>query len=219
MYKIIGANQAEYGPVSVEQLRQWIAEGRINAQTPAQAAGETGWKPISTFPEFAASFPSAAAPPPPLGAPSAPSPFASPAGRPGALNAVNGPAIGLMVVAILSIAYSGFSIIWNAFGVPFANLNAMEGMNLPAQNVEVMRALQSMSGTMGIVIGVIQIALAAFVFYGGLKMKALQQHTLCIVASIVSIIPCNCPCCCIGIPIGIWALIVLNKPEVRDYFS
>ena len=59
MYKIIGANQAEYGPISADQLRQWIAEGRVNGQTPVQAEGDAAWRPLSTFPEFAASLPPA----------------------------------------------------------------------------------------------------------------------------------------------------------------
>jgi hypothetical protein len=33
MYKIIGADGNEYGPVNDEQIRQWIAEGRANEQT------------------------------------------------------------------------------------------------------------------------------------------------------------------------------------------
>jgi uncharacterized membrane protein len=53
MYKIIGGDGKEYGPISAEQVRQWIAEGRANAQTPVQAAGSTEWKPLSSFPEFA----------------------------------------------------------------------------------------------------------------------------------------------------------------------
>jgi hypothetical protein len=53
MYKIIGADQKEYGPVSAEQLRQWVNEGRINAQTLVRAEGETEWKPLSAFSEFA----------------------------------------------------------------------------------------------------------------------------------------------------------------------
>ena len=53
MYKIIGADGREYGPVSTEQLQQWIREGRANAQTQVQAEGSTEWKPISAFPEFA----------------------------------------------------------------------------------------------------------------------------------------------------------------------
>src|SRR6516162_8412404 len=53
MYKIIGADQKEYGPVSADQLRQWMAEGRINAQTLVRPEGETEWRPLSTVPEFA----------------------------------------------------------------------------------------------------------------------------------------------------------------------
>ncbi len=52
MYKIIGDDGREYGPVNADQLRQWIREGRATAQTKAQAEGSADWKPISTFPEF-----------------------------------------------------------------------------------------------------------------------------------------------------------------------
>jgi hypothetical protein len=37
-------------------------------------------------------------------------------------------------------------------------------------------------------------------------------------ASIIAIIPCFGPCCCLGIPVGIWALVVINKPEVKSAF-
>ena len=52
MYKIIGADQKEYGPVSADQIRQWIAEGRVNAQTQTCAEGTQDWKPLGMFPEF-----------------------------------------------------------------------------------------------------------------------------------------------------------------------
>jgi uncharacterized membrane protein len=52
-YRIIGGDQKQYGPVSADELRQWIAEGRLNGQTPAQAEGATEWKPLSQFQEFA----------------------------------------------------------------------------------------------------------------------------------------------------------------------
>ena len=53
MYKIIGADEKEYGPVTVEQLRQWILQGRANAQTKVQAEGSSDWKPLSEFPDLA----------------------------------------------------------------------------------------------------------------------------------------------------------------------
>lgn len=59
MFKIIGGDGRPYGPVSADQIRQWIAEGRANAQTLAQLEGSMEWKPLGQFAEFAAS----AAPP------------------------------------------------------------------------------------------------------------------------------------------------------------
>ncbi len=53
MYKIIGGDGKEYGPVSGEDLRRWIAEGRLNENSLAQAAGGGDWKPLERWPEFA----------------------------------------------------------------------------------------------------------------------------------------------------------------------
>ena len=56
MYTIIGADGREYGPVTIGQLRQWVSEGRANAQSPVFAAGAPEWKPLGTLPEFAGQF-------------------------------------------------------------------------------------------------------------------------------------------------------------------
>ena len=70
MYKIIGADGKQYGPVTADQLRQWIRDGRANAQTKAQTEGGTEWKNLADFPEFSAAFGGAsnAAVPPVVGA-------------------------------------------------------------------------------------------------------------------------------------------------------
>ena len=68
MYKIIGANQIEYGPVAAPQLRAWITEGRADANTRAKLDGETEWRPLRQFPEFADLF----APPLPSAGPALP---------------------------------------------------------------------------------------------------------------------------------------------------
>jgi hypothetical protein len=64
MYKIIGADQKEYGPVSADDLRRWAAEGRVNAQTLIQAEGQTDWQPLANFPELNAARAVPAAPAP-----------------------------------------------------------------------------------------------------------------------------------------------------------
>ncbi|HVM62300.1 MAG TPA: NINE protein [Verrucomicrobiae bacterium] len=69
MYKIIGADGREYVPTSVEQLRHWIADGRANAQTKAQAEGSTEWKTLADFPEFHAALGISVGAPPPISPP------------------------------------------------------------------------------------------------------------------------------------------------------
>ena len=66
MYKIIGADGKEYGPISGEQLRQWIKDGRADAQTKVLAEGAPDWKLLSAFPELtAANVPPVSLAPPP----------------------------------------------------------------------------------------------------------------------------------------------------------
>lgn len=62
MYKIIGVNGQQYGPVGTEEIRRWIAENRVNAQTHVQAEGTLDWKPLGSLAEFASEL--KAVPPP-----------------------------------------------------------------------------------------------------------------------------------------------------------
>jgi hypothetical protein len=56
MYRIIGADGKEYGPIPADQLRQWIAEGRANASTLVLSQGATEWKTLGSLPEFSVLF-------------------------------------------------------------------------------------------------------------------------------------------------------------------
>ncbi len=53
MYRIIGSDHKEYGPLSAEQVRQCLAEGRAHAHSSVQTEGSSEWKSLSDFPEFA----------------------------------------------------------------------------------------------------------------------------------------------------------------------
>src|ERR1035438_6438097 len=65
MYTIIGGDGKEYGPVTADQIRAWIAGGRANLDTKVKALGTDEWKRIADFPELAGSGAAGAAPPPP----------------------------------------------------------------------------------------------------------------------------------------------------------
>lgn len=68
MISILGADGKSYGPVGVEQIRRWLAEGRASLQTLAQRRGEDTWRPLSEFHEFNPALP----PPLPVEAPPLP---------------------------------------------------------------------------------------------------------------------------------------------------
>ena len=53
MYKIIGADGKEYGPITAKQLHQWIAQGRANAATRVRLEAATEWQTLGSIPEFA----------------------------------------------------------------------------------------------------------------------------------------------------------------------
>jgi hypothetical protein len=210
MYRIIGADGNQYGPISAEQLRQWIAEGRANAQTKILAEGTTEWKPLSEFPEF---FPSASAPgaaplpsTPPPGIPTM-QPLGGAYVNPAAADQVNGPAIGLMIVAIVGFLWQVANLVWRMFfsAVAASQANQPEWVTM-------------LSGTGAIVGAILGLLSSILVLFGALKMKKLESHGLAMAVSIIAMIPCVSPCCLIGIPIGIWSLVMLSKPEVKSAF-
>ena len=49
-------------------------------------------------------------------------------------------------------------------------------------------------------------------------MKKLESYGMVMTATILSMLPCTSSCCCLGLPLGIWILIVLAKPEVKSAF-
>ena len=58
MFKIIGGDGNEYGPVSAEVLRQWLTQGRVNASTRIRREGAE-WTTLGKLSEFSATTPGA----------------------------------------------------------------------------------------------------------------------------------------------------------------
>jgi TM2 domain-containing membrane protein YozV len=58
-YAVFGADDREYGPAAEEQVRRWIAEGRVAADSQARTGDADrwdSWRPLGSFGEFAADF-------------------------------------------------------------------------------------------------------------------------------------------------------------------
>jgi hypothetical protein len=119
--------------------------------------------------------------------------------------AVKNPAMFLMIVAGISAVLRVVIIIMLIFGV---GLSMLQGAGGGAVN-----------GAANIVGAIVGVACDLFIIFGAMKMQKLQSYGLAMAAAIVAIVPCFSPCCIVGIPFGIWALIVLLKPEVKVAFT
>ena len=91
------------------------------------------------------------------------------------------------------------------------------GSALPA-NTQVPAWLKMLTGPVGVALGVVGILVSVVILLGAMKMKKLESYGLAMAASIIAMIPCLSPCCLLGLPIGIWAVVVLSKPEVKSAF-
>ena len=122
---------------------------------------------------------------------------------------VSGPATGLLVTGIIGVFFAGLTLIASIVGMSFAPFIRDE---IPDRYAEFWE------GSVGAASSVVGIAVAAFIIFAALKMRELKQWELCLAASIVAMIPCISPCCILGLPIGIWAIVVLLRPEVKEAF-
>lgn len=125
-----------------------------------------------------------------------------------ALQKVNAPAIALLVTAGVGAGLQVIALILNILGV---GLGAAEGSDEGA--------IVMIQGGVGVLQSIIGIIIAIVIWMGASKMRQLRSHGFAITASILAMIPCISPCCIIGLPFGIWALVVLLKPEVKQAFT
>ncbi len=123
---------------------------------------------------------------------------------------VLGPAIGLMVMSGIGALWSLFSILTNLLssGITVADMG---------DGPEVMVAL--FSGAAGIVMAGVQLTLSGVIIFGAVRMKNVQSYPLAVAVSVMGMIPCLSPCCCLGLPLGVWSLVVLLDAEVKRAFE
>ena len=133
MYKVLGIDQKEYGPVSAEVVLRWLKEGRANASTKVQAEGATEWKSLAEFPEFAGAVAWGRRPPPIPGRPALPStPPRSPPGK------TCGQATASLVFAILGVATCGLtSLVGLPLGIVALNKIRKSGGRLMGQGLAI----------------------------------------------------------------------------------
>jgi hypothetical protein len=126
--------------------------------------------------------------------------------------AVAGPAISMIVLGSLDIVLIALGVLLRLLGIGFLAAGG-GGQRVGADQAN---AVASLAG--GIIGSIVGLSFGVLILVGGLRMKKLESYGLAITACILALLPCG-NCCLIGLPLGIWGLVVLNRPEVKDSFS
>src|SRR5215510_7229492 len=133
-----------------------------------------------------------------------------------AASKVNGPAIFLMVTAGVGILLQLVSLLLRLLGVAGAGMGAFLG---GGGSPEAERIQAMFAGGLGVVTALIGLAVGVVIFLGAMKMRSLQSYAFAITSAVLAMVPCISPCCCLGLPAGIWALIVLMDANTKASFA
>jgi len=124
------------------------------------------------------------------------------------------PAIGMVVAAALDIMTALFFAVLNIMQFTMGRTHIPEFGRFGTGMSEVMFA----SG-IGLLLSVFALVLDGVIIFGAVRMRQLRSYGLAVAAAILSLIPClSSPCFVLGVPFGIWALVVLLNGEVRAAF-
>lgn len=201
MFHVLGGDGKQYGPASTEQVLQWLAEQRLTAQSRLRREGEPDWRLLIDYPEFAHV------------ATLSLSSTSDATAREDALSAVKAPAWGMIASGILGFLWCLLQLI----------LTVLQG---PSSNPLLELLGQSQAQAVGLMVGmigslVVGMIWAGFVAFAGYKLLRLESRGLVITATILMMIPCfgsSLPICLVSLPLGIWALVAVNRVEVRSQF-
>jgi hypothetical protein len=145
-------------------------------------------------------------------------PYSSPVGYggapPGDPNAVRGkvlaPAIALIVVAGLGLLASLFNVVFALTAGPIpVDPNAPEFVRAMNQNS---------TGPTAAIIQSFFAVLNVVILAGGVQMARMEMRTFAIVASVLAMANIGTCCCILGLPVGIWSLVILLLPDVAAAF-
>ncbi|MDJ0835354.1 MAG: hypothetical protein QNK37_02495 [Acidobacteriota bacterium] len=66
-----------------------------------------------------------------------------------------------------------------------------------------------------------QLVSQCLIMASGISMIRMRSWNVCVAGAILALIPCltGCCCCFVDLPLGIWALVVLNDAAVKQAFT
>ncbi len=196
------ADGTRYGPVNRGELEEWVEENRLTGDSLLSCdAGENWYWACDVFPEHPFVYTSEEQ----SRQEKAAARNVTPARRWQALEWVTGPAIGLILHAMLGIVLHG---VWLCFILWAAITDLGRGEWQEAW----LEASRGMTPLVPIFTGCLTV-------FASLRLLRLDGYGWGLAAAWLSIIPCLSPCCISGVPLGGWMLVVLMQTPVKLAFQ
>jgi hypothetical protein len=121
-------------------------------------------------------------------------------------NSTLGPAIGLYVTGGLALALVLMNLV----------VSLLFGVEVPPQ-INIAQRGGFIAGHYAAIF--ILIAVDAIILTGAYSLQTCREYSKALTACILASIPCCSPLCILGMPFGIWGLVVLNNDDVKQSFS
>jgi len=146
-----------------------------------------------------------------------------PAGPSAAAAAVRGPGIALIVVGVAGLIINTFGVVltgWFLYRGGDDMLDSLDRGGSPPFLRELMKQNFSPEGLrQSLIMHAIFLIVSVVICHGATQMMRLHSFGLAVAASILAMVNISNCCCVVGLPIGIWALVVLFQPGVRSSFE
>ena len=97
----------------------------------------------------------------------------------------------------------------------------IQQLNNPQLEAVFQKIIVAAQGPLAIANSIFELAVSVLILTGAIKMLSLRGYGFAFAAAILATVPCLTPCIgyLLGVAFGIWALVVLNKPEVKTHFN
>lgn len=134
------------------------------------------------------------------------------------MDQVSGPATGLQVVGWIGVVFAILYVVLSCVMVA-----VLAGNFKPPQNPQPGQLDFEAEATINLVTYLVASVIIGVISWLILKgaggMKRLENRSMAMAAAILALIPCFSPCCFLGLPFGILALMALNDTDVSDAFD
>lgn len=122
---------------------------------------------------------------------------------------VKGPAISLIVVASICILCLVVALVFDVILLSTGLIDRLRENGPMSRETQVyIRMVWSL----------VMVAANALIIFSAVQMLRLKSWPMAMTACVLAVIPCIGPCFVLGLPFGIWGLVVLNQPHVRRAF-